>query len=70
MKTIEIELYDKEKFLGMVELNSKDLGITYVSMPCQHGLQSNYDGDDDRYVEQMQICSEIVKLVKRLDEIS
>lgn len=67
MKRIEIELYHEGMF---TEINSKELSITYIHAPMHEGLQSEYDGNDDRYVEQMKICSEITRLVKRLDEIS
>ena len=30
----------------------------------------NYDGDDERYIEQMDICHKITKLVKELSDIS
>ena len=70
MKKIIIELHDEGIFSGMTEINSEELCITYSSIPVCHGLQSNYDGDDDRYIEQMKICSEITKLAKRLNEIS
>lgn len=70
MKKIKIELCDKGIFSGMTEINSEELCITYVSTPSYHGLQSQYDGDDDRYIEQMKICSQITKLVNRLNEIS
>lgn len=67
MKRIEIELYHEGMF---TEINSKELCITYIHTPMYKGLQSEYNEDDDRYVEQMKICSEITRLVKRLDEIS
>ena len=70
MKRIKIELYDEGMFKDMTEINSEELCITYVHTPIYQGLQSEYDGDDDRYVEQMKICSEIIKLVNRLNEIS
>lgn len=67
MKRIEIELYHEGMF---TEINSKELCITYIHAPMHEGLQSEYNEDDDRYIEQMKICSEITRLVKRLDEIS
>ena len=70
MKRVEIELYDEGMFKDMTEINSEELRITYVHTPIYHGLQSEYDGDDNRYVEQMKICSEITRLVNRLNEIS
>ncbi len=70
MKRVMIEMYDEGIFSGMTEINSEDLCITYASTPVFSGLQSSYDGDDDRYIEQMKICSQITKLVNRLNEIS
>ena len=48
MKRVIIEIYDEGIFSGMTEINSEELCITYVSTPSYHGLQSQYDGDDDR----------------------
>lgn len=72
MKRIVIEIYDKENGIlnGMTEINSKDLGLIYSNTMEFHGLQSNYDGDDERYIEQMDICHKITKLVKELSDIS
>ena len=72
MKSIVIEIYDKENGIlnGMTEINSKDLGLIYSNTMEFHGLQSNYDGDDERYIEQMDICHKITKLVKELSDIS
>ena len=66
MKRIVIDIYDKENGIlnGMTEINSKDLGLIYSNTMEFHGLQSNYDGDDERYIEQMDICHKITKLVK------
>ena len=72
MKRIVIDIFDKEngKLNGMTEINSKDLGLIYSNTMEFHGLQSNYDGDDERYIEQMDICHKITKLVKELSDIS
>ena len=72
MKRIVIYIYDKESGIlnGMTEINSKDLGLIYSNTMEFHGLQSNYDGDDERYIEQMDICHKITKLVKELSDIS
>ena len=72
MKRIGIDIYDKENGIlnGMTEINSKDLGLIYSNTMEFHGLQSNYDGDDERYIEQMDICHKITKLVKELSDIS
>ena len=72
MKRIVIDIYDKENgtLNGMTEINSKDLGLIYSNTMEFHGLQSNYDGDDERYIEQMDICHKITKLVKELSDIS
>ena len=72
MKKIVIDIYDKENGIlnGMTEINSKDLGLIYSNTMEFHGLQSNYDGDDERYIEQMDICHKITKLVKELSDIS
>lgn len=72
MKRIVIDIYDKENGIlnGMTEINSKDLGLIYSNTMEFHGLQSNYDGDDERYIEQMDICHKITKLVKELSDIS
>ena len=72
MKRIVIDIYDKENGIlnGMTEINSKDLGLIYSNTIEFHGLQSNYDGDDERYIEQMDICHKITKLVKELSDIS
>ena len=72
MTRIVIEIYDKENGIlnGMTEINSKDLGLIYSNTMEFHGLQSNYDGDDERYIEQMDICHKITKLVKELSDIS
>lgn len=71
MKKIVIDIYDKENGIlnGMTEINSKELGLIYSNTIEFHGLQSNYDGDDERYIEQMEICSKIVELVKQLENI-
>ena len=50
MKEIIIELHDEGILSGLTEINSKDLCITYASTPSFHGLQSNYEGNDDRYI--------------------
>lgn len=72
MKRIVIDIYDKENGIlnGMTEINSEDLGLIYSNTMEFHGLQSNYDGDDERYIEQMDICHKITKLVKELSDIS
>ena len=72
MKRIVIDIYDKENGIlnGMTEINSKDLGLIYSNTMEFHGLQSNYDGDNERYIEQMDICHKITKLVKELSDIS
>ena len=72
MKRIVIDIYDKENGIlnGMTEIHSKDLGLIYSNTMVFHGLQSNYDGDDERYIEQMDICHKITKLVKELSDIS
>ena len=72
MKRIVIDIYDKENGIlnGMTEINSKDLGLIYSNTMEFHGLQSNYEGDDERYIEQMDICHKITKLVKELSDIS
>ena len=72
MKRIVIDIFDKEngKLNGMTEINSKDLGLIYSNTMEFHGLQSNYDGDDERYIEQMDICHKITKLVNELSDIS
>ena len=72
MKRIVIDIYDKENGIlnGMTEINSKDLGLIYSNTMEFHGLQSNYDGDDERYIEQMDICHKVTKLVKELSDIS
>ena len=72
MKRIVIDIYDKENGIlnGMTEINSKDLGLIYSNTMEFHGLQSNYDGDDERYIEQIDICHKITKLVKELSDIS
>ena len=72
MKRIVIDIYDKENGIlnGMTEINSEDLGLIYSNTMVFHGLQSNYDGDDERYIEQMDICHKITKLVKELSDIS
>ena len=72
MKRIVIDIYDKDNGIlnGMTEINSKDLGLIYSNTMEFHGLQSNYDGDDERYIEQMDICHKITKLVKELSDIS
>lgn len=72
MKRIVIDIYDKENghLNGMIEINSEELCLTYSDIIGFHGLQSNYDGDDERYIEQMEICSKIVELVKQLENIS
>lgn len=72
MKRIVIDMYDETNghLNGMIEINSKDLGLIYSNTMEFHGLQSNYDGDDERYIEQMDICHKITKLVKELSDIS
>lgn len=72
MKRIAIDIYDETNghLNGMIEINSEELCLTYSDVIGFHGLQSNYDGDDERYIEQMEICSKIVKLVKQLENIS
>ena len=72
MKRIVIDMYDETNGIlnGMTEINSKDLGLIYSNTMEFHGLQSNYDGDDERYIEQMDICHKITKLVKELSDIS
>ena len=72
MKRIVIDIYDKENGIlnGMTEINSEDLGLIYSNTMEFHGLQSNYHGDDERYIEQMDICHKITKLVKELSDIS
>ena len=72
MKRIVIDIYDKENGIlnGMTEINSEDLGLIYSNTMEFHGLQSNYDGDNERYIEQMDICHKITKLVKELSDIS
>ena len=72
MKRIVIDIYDKENGIlnGMTEINSEDLGLIYSNTMEFHGLQSSYDGVDERYIEQMDICHKITKLVKELSDIS
>lgn len=72
MKRIVIDMYDETNghLNGMIEINSEELCLTYSDIIGFHGLQSNYDGDDERYIEQMEICSKIVELVKQLENIS
>lgn len=72
MKRIVIDIYDETNghLNGMIEINSEELCLTYSDIIGFHGLQSNYDGDDERYIEQMGICSKIVELVKQLENIS
>jgi hypothetical protein len=72
MKRIAIDIYDETNghLNGMIEINSEELCLTYSDIIGFHGLQSNYDGDDERYIEQMEICSKIVELVKQLENIS
>lgn len=72
MKRIAIDVYDETNghLNGMIEINSEELCLTYSDIIGFHGLQSNYDGDDERYIEQMEICSKIVELVKQLENIS
>lgn len=72
MKRIVIDIYDETNghLNGMIEINSEELCLTYSDIIGFHGLQSNYDGDDERYIEQMEICSKIVELVKQLENIS
>lgn len=72
MKRIAINIYDETNghLNGMIEINSEELCLTYSDIIGFHGLQSNYDGDDERHIEQMEICSKIVELVKQLENIS
>ena len=55
---------------GMIEINSEELCLTYSDIIGFHGLQSRYEGDDERHIKQMDICHKITKLVKELSDIS
>lgn len=75
MKKLVIDIYDKNNGVlnGLIEINSKDLGLLYfeggLNSKGIQGLQSNYSQEDDKYKKQMKICSEIVRLVSELNEI-
>ena len=72
MKRIVIDIFGEEDghLRGMTEINSDELCLIYADIGSLHGLQSSYDGDDERHIEQMKICSQIVNLAKKLEEIS
>lgn len=70
---IIINLFDEEDKLlnGLSEINSDDLCISYSNIDCYgHGLQSNHEEPDEKYYNQIKLCSEIIKLTKKLKSIS
>ena len=53
------------------ELNSGDLCVSYSSIDnCGYGLQSNYTQSDKKYEQQLELCSQIIRLSKKLKEVS
>ena len=68
---IKIDVFDEEdkKLNGMSELISNDLFYAHIDN-YGYGLQSNYEEPDERYYKQAEICDEIIKLAKQLNELS
>ena len=46
----------KDRLLEILEINSEELCLTYSDIIGFHGLQSRYEGDDERHIKQMDIC--------------
>jgi hypothetical protein len=72
MKRIVIDMYDETDghLNEMIVINSEELCLNYSDIINLHGLQSMYDGNDERHIKQMDICHKITKLVKELSDIS
>lgn len=70
MKSVTIKICDESTSSDTVEIISEDLDINYTSTLIYDRLLNNYEYDDATYIEQMAICSQITRLIKRLNKIS
>ena len=71
MKRITIDIFEGEgnELKDMIDVNSKELCLTYVNTPAMHGLQCNFDGDTKEYLEVQKVLEEMTNLARKLNEI-
>lgn len=71
MKKITIEIFeDKDgKLKDLIDIESNDLCITYANTPTMHGLQCNFDGDTEEFLEVEKTLVGISNLVRKLNKI-
>ena len=73
MKRITIDIYENENedgvLRGFTEIKCKELHLMYSCTTTFQGMQSNYDGDDERYMDQVKLCSKIAALANSLIQI-
>jgi hypothetical protein len=71
MKRLTIDIFGEEDghLVGLVDMNSKELGLNYGNTTAMHGLQCNFDGDTKEYNAVLEKVEQIVDLVRELDKI-
>ena len=70
---ITINIFDEDDgaLNGLSELESKNLCIQYSSIEGYgHALQSNYEEPDKKYYKQLELCKQIIKLSRELNEVN
>ena len=71
MKRITIDIYENEDGVlrGFSEIKCKDLHLMYSCTTTFQCMQSNYDGDDEKYMDQVKLWSKKAALANSLIQI-
>lgn len=71
MKKITIEIFEDNdgKLKDLIGIESDELCITYANIPTTHGLQCNFEGDTQEFLEVEKTLLEISNLVRKLNRI-
>ncbi|AAK79881.1 hypothetical protein BJV85_002075 [Clostridium acetobutylicum] len=71
MKRLTIDIFEKgdKELIGMIDMNSEELGFNYCDTPTMQGLQCNFDGDTKEYNAVLEKVQQISDLVRELNKI-